>query len=359
MQDVPFDDEFKEEYKKLCDTYGVTKEIIEERRAREIEKSAHIEESKYFKTIQENIISSEGVINLENLPIKSWGQIRKIVRLIQIESKDVEVWKCQITVEGKDLIVAVKSNYMIERKVSVAKQAVYMACMQNHENFLKLYGSFWDKDNNKHRYNLVMEFGNESLNQLVHRWDEDNKEPIESRENQALNALKSLTTAMHYLNQKGICHRDIKPDNILISEDGKYKISDFDISEDSIKNQFGVTETVKGAKITGTVCYASPELRVFLSGPKKDERSEASLNYNKSDVFSLGLTILRMVTPVNEGALNVMSTGLEGIINDAINTVKRPELADLLRIMLAIDPKRRPSFAELLNIINLGMVTEA
>jgi eukaryotic-like serine/threonine-protein kinase len=76
-----------------------------------------------------------------------------------------------------------------------------------------------------------------------------------------------------------VVHRDIKPQNILFSSDGKVKVTDFGIA---IAGD-GVTVTV-GDEIIGTVQYISPE------------QAKGELADKQSDLYSLGIVLYEMVT---------------------------------------------------------------
>ena len=76
---------------------------------------------------------------------------------------------------------------------------------------------------------------------------------------------------------KNIVHRDIKPQNIIISTDGKVKVTDFGIAR-------AVSENTIHSDVMGSVHYSSPEQ---VRGGYSDE---------KSDIYSLGIVMYEMVT---------------------------------------------------------------
>ncbi len=76
---------------------------------------------------------------------------------------------------------------------------------------------------------------------------------------------------------KNIIHRDIKPQNIMISSEGKVKVTDFGIAS-------AVSGNTMHADVMGTVHYASPE------------QSRNGYISNSSDIYSLGIVMYEMVT---------------------------------------------------------------
>lgn len=87
-----------------------------------------------------------------------------------------------------------------------------------------------------------------------------------------------LCTALDVCRKKGIVHRDIKPDNILMNDTGHFKLGDFGVA----RNLGGVSTTVS---VKGTPNYMAPE--VYKALLQKSDIDAAS----KADIYSLGMVL--------------------------------------------------------------------
>ena len=97
--------------------------------------------------------------------------------------------------------------------------------------------------------------------------------------NEAVHITRQIAEALQQAHAAGVVHRDIKPQNILFSRDGKVKVTDFGIA---IAGD-GVTVTV-GDEIIGSVQYISPE------------QARGGIAGKQSDLYSLGIVFYEMVT---------------------------------------------------------------
>ena len=127
----------------------------------------------------------------------------------------------------------------------------------------------------------------------------------------------------------GFIHRDVKPENVLIADDGRIKIGDFGLAR-------AVTSSTSTGALIGTVAYISPEL---VLGKPADARS---------DVYSVGIMLYEMLTgrqPFDgEVPIQVAYQHVNGTVGPPSDQVPglAEEVDELVQWCTANDPENRP-----------------
>lgn len=126
-------------------------------------------------------------------------------------------------------------------------------------------------------------------------------------------------------------HRDIKPDNLLLTEDDVLKIVDFGVSE-----MFEKASDMMTAKSAGSPAFLPPELCVTRHG---------DVSGKAADIWSMGISLYCLkfgrIPFERSGVLELY----DSIRNDHPEVDGEPEFCDLMQRMLEKDPKKRITMA--------------
>ncbi|MFZ0864211.1 MAG: serine/threonine-protein kinase [Candidatus Sulfotelmatobacter sp.] len=170
---------------------------------------------------------------------------------------------------------------------------------------------------------IVLEYvAGESLSRVLAR---EKKLPLPK----ALQLAEEIAEALDYAHSQGVVHRDVKPGNILVTEDGHAKIADFGIAKLNLAHF-----TLPG-RVMGTPAYMAPEQ---LSGEGVDGRS---------DLFSLGVILYAMVTGHSPFQGNSATTvcfkvaNREPVAASAFDLTLPPELDEVISRAMAKEPEQR------------------
>ena len=142
-------------------------------------------------------------------------------------------------------------------------------------------------------------------------------------------------SGLEHLHQKRWVHRDVKPDNFLMNDEGSVKLIDFSIAQRAAGGFLSRLFT-RRVKPQGTRSYMSPEQ---IRGQPVDARS---------DIYSFGCTLYELLTNrvpftgVNPDDL--LNKHLRGAIPNVLvhNNLVTADLAELVRRMMAKAPEQRP-----------------
>ena len=185
---------------------------------------------------------------------------------------------------------------------------------------------------------VVMEFlGGGSLEQLVKQ-----RGPMTPAD--AISVVVQIAGALGASHRAGIIHKDVKPANVLLTDDGTPKLADFGIA--SIRDVSTTTA------LAYSPAYTPPEtFSADASGDPRDERS---------DLYSLAATLFSLVTgrdPFLTGSESA-AAAMVRILNDPPPQTEYPGLDRFLTVAMAKDPAQRyqdaASFADALNAVAGG-----
>jgi serine/threonine protein kinase/Tfp pilus assembly protein PilF len=142
--------------------------------------------------------------------------------------------------------------------------------------------------------------------------------PLEIPDAQAI--ILQIAQGLHEAHQNGIIHRDIKAGNIMLSEKGPAKITDFGLAK--LETGADITKTVT---IMGTVAYMSPEQ---ARGDKVDLRS---------DIWSLGVLFYEMLTGQLPFGRDTYQAGLYAIMHEDPKPLGslRSDVPDMLEVVIS------------------------
>lgn len=180
-----------------------------------------------------------------------------------------DVYKAMDHILGREVAVKVLKQEFAEDVTFVTKfrSEAQSAAGLEHPNIVNIY----DVGSENGMYYIVMEY----VEGITLKTYIEKKGQLNFKE--AISIAIQVGRGIEAAHNKGIIHRDIKPQNIIISTEGKVKVTDFGIARATSSNTIH-------ADVMGSVHYASPE--------------QARNGYvdGKSDIYSLGIVMYEMVT---------------------------------------------------------------
>jgi serine/threonine-protein kinase len=195
----------------------------------------------------------------------------------------------------------------------------------NHPNIVSIYD--WGQESGT--YFIVMEYvEGRSLRELIH-----SEGPLEP--GQAADIAAEIASALAFAHRSGVVHRDVKPGNVLLTESGTVKVTDFGIARAGTSD--GLTQT---GSVMGTATYFSPEQAQGLAVD------------GRSDVYSVGVVLYEMVCGVPPfPAESPVSVAYKHVREEAIAPSLRnpdvpPALEQIIMGALAKDPEHRYQSAD-------------
>ena len=245
-----------------------------------------------------------------------------------------EVWRARDTKLGREVAIKTLPEEFArdaERLARFEREAKLLASL-NHPNIAAIYGL---EESDGTRFLVLELVEGPTLGDRI-------KQGAVSVE-ESLNLALQIAEALEAAHEKGVIHRDLKPDNIKVTPEGKVKVLDFglakafegDAADVSVSNSptLSMAATQAGI-ILGTAAYMSPEQ---AKGRTVDKRA---------DVWAFGCVLYEMLTGCQVFAAEDVSTILARVLDrepdfTPLPANLNPRLRGLLRRCLQKDAKLR------------------
>jgi eukaryotic-like serine/threonine-protein kinase len=191
-----------------------------------------------------------------------------------------------------------------------------------HPNIVQVFDSGQDEDTGQ--YFIVMEYIEGSSCAEILR--DDGWLEVE----EAISIIEQACEGLHYAHRHGVVHRDVKPGNLLRSNEREVKLADFGIAKAT--EQSSITQV---GSVLGTAAYLAPEqARGEEAGPP-------------ADLYALGVVTYQLTSgrlPYEAGSLTELALKQQQEAPPMLDTLVAavtPELAEAVAVALALEPRDR------------------
>jgi serine/threonine-protein kinase 11 len=239
------------------------------------------------------------------------GAYAKVYLAIDMETQQKYAVK---KINTKELARTTAGLSQLEREIRLMRAF-------HHPNILKLHEVLYSR--NERSVYLVLDYADlGSLGDFVREGIPISVEGIRS-------IMKQIVGALSYIHSRGFVHQDVKPGNILLMKDGRALLADFGIGQSFQSSSL----------VVGTPAFQAPE----ALADDEDVGYVSIGTPETEDVWALGITLYQLMfrqlpfTGENlyEIICNIRTLPL------SIPEGTSPEIAELLRAMLVVDPKKR------------------
>jgi serine/threonine protein kinase len=234
------------------------------------------------------------------------------------------VCKCLNIENGQTYAMKISSKLNVDspKLKELFQREIISGTFLKHKNIVSLHDLFWDSDN----FYLVEDYcsGGDLFNFI---------QTHELSQSQISKIFKQIIKAVQYCHKHSVAHRDLKLENIFLTEGLKVKIGDFGLCAYVSKDKLSKT-------FCGSFCYASPEI---ICQKQYDPRL--------SDIWSLGVILYALAVndfPWEASNIHKIISLIRSCSYDIPQSVSKP-CADLISKMMKNNPNERISLDDILN----------
>ena len=238
---------------------------------------------------------------------------------------------------GREVAVKVIAEAYMTNEQAVARfeREARSVAVLNHPNIVQVYDLGRTESG---QYYIVMEFvDGKSISDIL-------KTTGAFPERESMTMIRQAAKGLEAAAEKQIIHRDIKPDNLMVTTKGVVKVADFGLAKD-VGSASQLTAT---GHVMGTPAYIAPE------------QGDGRPSDHRSDIYSLGATFFAMLTGdmpyTGETPIAIVLQHIQAPVPDPKE--KNPELSDevcsIVKKMMAKEPDQRyQSVRELIHDIDV------
>jgi WD40 repeat protein/DNA-binding SARP family transcriptional activator len=265
-----------------------------------------IDPSQELRLVHERILRQDPDLELEGEPLRGYRLIEQIG-----EGAFGFVYRATQPHIGREVAIKAVPPELANHPDFVRRfeREAQIVARLEHPHIVPLY-DYWREPDAAY---LVMRFlRGGSLEELLKHGP---LEPI-----RAASILDQVAAALSAAHRQGVVHRDVKPGNVLLDEEGNAYLTDFGVALDA-----GSPERSSGTMLRGTPGYLSPEqVRLDPASPQ-------------TDVYVLGIVAYEMLTGVHPFPQSSLQELLDRHLRDAIPSVReaRPQLPPTIDRVIA------------------------
>lgn len=232
--------------------------------------------------------------------------------VFHVQSTGVEVADFALKVLDKEAYIENKLDFM--REANVMKDL-------NHPGIPKIMAVTEDQD---YVYMVQEYIRGEPLSLVIRRCGQIREEYLKIW-------MESMAETLDYLHHQGLIHRDIKPDNMMLTDTCEIKIIDFGLA----RQQEKVDQADK--KVFGTLSFTAPE------------RFTKKVGTIQTDIYGFGVTMYYVTTGKKPENMKTTPQQSYAIMEQKLSESAPAEITEILTKSIAVKPQQRyRSFNELL-----------